>query len=394
MERTRLIVSLSLSATLSLLASQATAQTCASTAVPTCGGTCPAGELCGITGDPVEPGGISCDCVTPVPVDLEVTYHTPSIVFGPLSLGLGALPATVTARFRVLLEKWPPYAGFVLDRPVAAAWMEFGDGEWFTSDVEFMMYSFDSALAMTSLSWCFYPINTAHADSIKVLNNSFELTISGTDKASGQPFEYHWSGSTQTFGPVPEDPLPCSLTLGGGCPLFDQGASLVINEKKPGKESIKATWNKGPAQAGEDFGDLLAAGGNAYTMCVYGGTGTLVEQYTVDRAGYLCNGKPCWKAIGKASAPKGFKYKDKQSSADGISLIQLKGGDAGKTKLSVKGRNNANKGQTALPTGAASLLAGDTAAAIKLQGADSPSCFVAILFDVSVNDGTQFKAKQ
>jgi len=52
-------------------------------------------------------------------------------------------------------------------------------------------------------------------------------------------------------------------------------------------------------------------------------------------------------------------YSDPAAESAGVTKIAAKGGDAGKGKVSVAGRNKASKGQTALPALAAGLAGGD-----------------------------------
>jgi hypothetical protein len=62
-----------------------------------------------------------------------------------------------------------------------------------------------------------------------------------------------------------------------------------------------------------DFGGPVF-GSDAVSACIYDDTGTLLRQYTVDRARALYAERACWRATGT----KGFCYSDKGASADGI----------------------------------------------------------------------------
>ena len=109
----------------------------------------------------------------------------------------------------------------------------------------------------------------------------------------------------------------------------------------------------------------------------------------VDRAGLDCAGKPCWKALGT----KGFLYKDKDLSSDGVQLIKLLGGDEGKSKILVKAKNNAKKGQLDVPVGISAALAGSTSATVQLHGSAPEGCYSTTLVDVIKSDANLFKAK-
>jgi hypothetical protein len=133
--------------------------------------------------------------------------------------------------------------------------------------------------------------------------------------------------------------------------------TLLVKENKPGKEKLLAKLIKGPAVDQLDLGSPLAPGGSAHTVCVYDDADAVVGRMDVDRAGDDCGGKPCWKAIGGAPPDgKGYLYKDGGASADGIKILLMKGGDAGKSKILIKGANNSSKGQTSLPAGIAAGL--------------------------------------
>jgi len=185
-------------------------------------------------------------------------------------------------------------------------------------------------------------------------------------------------------------------TCGGGCPsspdatcqsAFDK-CQLVVDESKAGAEKLVASWQKGPALTPADFGDPTVTLGTAYDVCAYDASGTLAGQWQIDRAGATCGEKPCWKAN-----DQGFKYKDKDGTAQGIQSVVLKGGDTGKSKLAVKGKNNAGKGQTSLPTGIAAALTGSASATIQLRGSNAPGCFSCAV-TTSKDEGGTFKAKK
>ena len=177
--------------------------------------------------------------------------------------------------------------------------------------------------------------------------------------------------------------------------------SLVVNEKNALKEKVTAKFSKGPALSQTDFGNPLSAGGTAYDMCIFDASGNLAGSFHVDRAGDLCDGKPCWKKIGQLPPTgKGYNYKDKLMTSDGVKGLQVKGGDAGKSKASVKAQNRTGQ----MPTGiAAALQAGvpaGSAATVQLIPNGEPGglpagtvCLTMELADVKKNDGIQFKAK-
>jgi hypothetical protein len=173
-----------------------------------------------------------------------------------------------------------------------------------------------------------------------------------------------------------------------GCTAADKG-SLSVRENKPGKEAVKVSLKKLSAQVLlTDLGDPVS-GSTAYDVCLYDGMGALAGELRVDRAGESCGtpAKPCWKAI----ATKGFKYSDKLAAASGVRTLGLFAGDAGKGKVRALAKNDAAKGQNALPTGIAAALAGSPQATVQVL-ADDGGCFELVATDVTKDGGSIFKA--
>jgi hypothetical protein len=89
---------------------------------------------------------------------------------------------------------------------------------------------------------------------------------------------------------------------------------------------------------------------------------------------------------------KGYRFKDKDVTGDGMLRLLLKGGDAGKSKAIAKGKNNLAKGQLALPLGTAAALAGASSVTVQLFPSDAP-CLSTTLSTVVQDTGGRFKAK-
>ncbi len=173
---------------------------------------------------------------------------------------------------------------------------------------------------------------------------------------------------------------PCALTV--------SEAKLQYSEKKAGKEKMKLQWrNISGATTQAGFGNPVDRD-TSVTLCIYADNDTLVQEFIVDRAGQLCVGKPCWKARGS----KGYGYKDKGSSTDGILKIGYVSGDPGKGKADATGKNNAAKGQTALPSGVVSQLTGNVAPTIQLLTGDG-LCVEATMNQVKKDKGMLYKAQ-
>lgn len=188
--------------------------------------------------------------------------------------------------------------------------------------------------------------------------------------------------------PVPPTPTPTPLGVTCGTApamacIAPAKGSLLVDEKKPGKEKLKVSLTKlVPSVTQSQFGDPVG-GNTGYKVCIYDAANQLRGEYTIDRPGATCGDGPCWSAI----SDKGFKYKDKNGDADGILIAKLSGGDAGKGKVKIKGSNKTGN----LPTGVAALLASQTSATVQVVTNDA-ACFGVGLTTVKTADGVVFKA--
>jgi type 1 glutamine amidotransferase len=200
-------------------------------------------------------------------------------------------------------------------------------------------------------------------------------------------FRAHVLGGIQWAAGVGDDPLiTCTFSPLSGCMTAGSG-SVDVDERKPGKEKLKAVLKKIVAATSQvDFGDPVA-GATAYAICLYDQGNQLVGEWLVDRAGDSCGSKPCWKAV----STKGYKYGDKAATADGVHKLQSKSGDAAKGQVQARGKNDASKGRLALPTGIPAMLAGDTQATLQLAASDA-QCFTAVLGKVKSADLSRFRA--
>lgn len=183
--------------------------------------------------------------------------------------------------------------------------------------------------------------------------------------------------------PTPTPSISCGAAPAMGCIAAGKG-SLQVDEKTFGKEKLNVSLGKlQTAVTQGQFGDPVN-GTTAYAVCVYDAADVLRGQYSLLRAGATCTDKPCWKAV----SDKGYTYKDKYATADGIMQAQLTGGDAGKGKVKFKGKNSSGD----LPTGVvAGLLNNPTGATVQIVSSDAV-CVTLGLTDVKKADATAFKA--
>jgi hypothetical protein len=134
---------------------------------------------------------------------LDVEYTSPQLI-GILLPAFQELPSSVHGRF--VLEGDPQATTFGLDNVVSAS-LPFADGVW--TDLENFSLERDPITGViTSLGYGFRPITTASF--VDGITFNFPLTISGTDTATGDSFEYQYTESVQSLTAVPE---PSSLAL-------------------------------------------------------------------------------------------------------------------------------------------------------------------------------------
>jgi len=175
------------------------------------------------------------------------------------------------------------------------------------------------------------------------------------------------------------------------CTLASKG-SFSVDEKKAGKEKLKATLSK--FDTGVSLGELgdpvLAA--TTYAVCIYDGTNdVLLEQIGVTSSvDQVCGskGKPCW----KSKKTKGFDYKDNEAADSGVKKLALKTGAPGKGKIQVDAGNKEKKNQTSLATGIASALANATSTRLQIT-VEGGGCFEGAFTNIPKADGVKFKAK-
>jgi len=115
-------------------------------------------------------------------------------------------------------------------------------------------------------------------------------------------------------------------------PLEAKKSQLTLKDNTPADDRDGLSWSLRSIEATSkaELGNPL--GIDAYALCLYEDE-TLVQGFDIPPAG-TCSGKPCWKDI-----TKGYSYKDKDLTPDGIgSVMMIEGLVDGKTKVKIKGK--------------------------------------------------------
>jgi cysteine-rich repeat protein len=142
-------------------------------------------------------------------------------------------------------------------------------------------------------------------------------------------------------------------------------------------DSINFTWGHGPAVDPADFGSAPSMGSPLFKLCVYDRNGVVRARALASAS---CGGVPCWKQI-----TGGWRYTSKDTLPDGLTGLLLKGGDAGKAKIKVKGKGI----RLALPN---LPLAKDPSVTAQLR-TSSGKCWGAVFSTDKRNDLRKFDAK-
>jgi cysteine-rich repeat protein len=165
----------------------------------------------------------------------------------------------------------------------------------------------------------------------------------------------------------------------GGCkvPTAPLKSQLTMKDSLTDKsDQVVWKWTKGQATTFPELGDPTTT--DDYQLCVYGPGPTLLFSGRIP-AGGLCSSVACWKTI----PAKGYSYKDKLRTPDGMEKLSVISGIAGAAKISAKGKaehlNMPTLGSLALPIQA------------QLRGAGQ--CWEATYSTALVNTSLQFKAK-
>lgn len=188
-----------------------------------------------------------------------------------------------------------------------------------------------------------------------------------------------WTLTVSQFSELVTAVEPCQPTPETGCRgvTAPRKAALALkrgSEERSDRFSWK--WTKGADTPLSTFGAPTATDG--YRLCVYDALGLRMSA-TVPAAG-SCAGKACWTA-----QSTGYVYKNRALVPDGIALLQLKSGEAGKAKVRVNGKG------TLLDLPALPLV--NLPVTAQLVRDDRRECWTAVYSTATRNDSQRFTAK-
>lgn len=125
----------------------------------------------------------------------------------------------------------------------------------------------------------------------------------------------------------PTVPLACPSTPSAGCRNVGR-ATLAVTDATPDTHD-RLVWmtKQGTGTTPADLGDPRNTTG--YALCVYDGGGGL--HTATAPAGGTCAGRACW-----SSAARGFRYRDKDRTPDGIDRLTLDVRGPGDTRIAIK----------------------------------------------------------
>lgn len=171
------------------------------------------------------------------------------------------------------------------------------------------------------------PTSTPTETPTATATNTDTATATATSTATATPLATSTASvtavATTTASPTPTPTQTqtgiCALTPVAGCrtPVGFK-KRLRISDKK---DLVAWRWRTTGNVALADFGDPVNT--TDYSLCIYAGASpTRIMELRAPADG-TCGTKPCWKARGPGGS-KGFRYKDKDKTPDGVSRLVLR----------------------------------------------------------------------
>ena len=163
------------------------------------------------------------------------------------------------------------------------------------------------------------------------------------------------------------------------CQTGFSSTRLVVDERVLGKEKLLLKLARGPQVDAADLGDPTEAGLGAFNFCLYDDLGSLAGEVDVNQAGFPCKTGSCWKSNPGQDT---FRFTDTRVLRKGVRSVVLKAGAAGRSRISLAGRNDATQSHRDLATGIAPALSSATSVTVQVFAFETGACFSATLSDL------------
>jgi len=220
---------------------------------------------------------------------------------------------------------------------------------------------------------------------------SSESPCDNGDDCSGDTCDGEGTCGAGTGASGCDDSSPCTVeTCNVNCistptvdPTCEGGTKslLLMLDKADEADAIKWKLIGGPETDQADLGDPVAT--TAYTLCVFDSSGAGDTLETELTFGPSAN----W----ASKDPKGFKYKDKLGTLDGVGKALVKTGAAGKSKMFVRAKGVNVPMVT--PFSATELFDQNPRVVVQLFNSTTPKCWDSEFLGAKKNSASKFKAK-
>jgi YVTN family beta-propeller protein/cysteine-rich repeat protein len=169
------------------------------------------------------------------------------------------------------------------------------------------------------------------------------------------------------------------------CGVAGSSTFKLVDTTPDSKDQVSWKWKKGtidPVDLGDPTSDT------DYELCVID-DGAPVLVFTIPAALTCDGGNDCWKMLGEFPAPKGFKYKNKATSLQGVSQLLLKAG-TGKASVGFKAKSvQLTLPGPVLPTYFSQM----SDVTVRLRRLDGTQCWESVYTTSAKNTESQFAAK-
>ncbi|MFN2427230.1 MAG: hypothetical protein ABR587_12375 [Candidatus Binatia bacterium] len=173
---------------------------------------------------------------------------------------------------------------------------------------------------------------------------------------------------------------PCPLLPATTC-FAGTKSSLLVKDGPFSRDSVRWKWSGGPEIVQADLGNPAAT--TSYRACMYdstAGVDSLVTKLEINPTSAWSN-----------ESPRGWTYRDRSASEDGVQQLQLTAGQAGRTRVRLGAKGPGIPMPAAFSS--AELFDQNTQVTIQLFNDATSACWTSAFPSSIVNTATRFKAK-